>query len=111
MEQAQHISFHEAGLTGVHSSADGTICLLLEGVNVNGQMRNASVCLKGVRQIVRDGLLVESFVMEYEDGEVLTLEKQPDSLRLIIEWNDFEHHRQATRSYHILCESADVEVI
>jgi hypothetical protein len=110
MQKAQNISFHEAGITGVRSFPDGTLCVSLEGVYVDGEMRNASIRLKGVRQIVRDGSPAESFTMEYEDGEVLTLEKNSDSLRLIIEWNDFEHHRHTTRSYQILCDSTDIEL-
>lgn len=106
----QDTNFHEAGLTGIERPAPRTVCLLLEGVQVDGQLRDASVWLKDVRQIVRDGLPVADFVMEHDDAEVLTLEEVSDSVHLIVEWNDFENHRHATKSYHITCQSADVEV-
>ena len=89
---------------------DGSVCLLLEGVRVNDQMREASVCLKNVRQIVRDSLLVDTFTMEYGAGEVLARGTTLDSVRLIVEWNDFEHHQHATRAYSIVRESVHIEV-
>jgi hypothetical protein len=110
MESTQKFGFHEAGLTGIRRAADGTIYILLEGVHVDDQTPNASACLKGVRQIVRDGSVIDDFTMEYEDGEVLTLEYTPDSVRLIVEWNDFQNHHQTTRSYQIVCESVRIEL-
>jgi hypothetical protein len=110
-EHEEQISFHDAGLIGIHNSADGTICLRLEGIHVNSGTANACVTLKGVRQILRDGLPIESFVMEHKDAEILTLKKQHDSLDLIVEWNDFENHLQETRSYIVPCDSAEIELL
>ena len=80
----QNIGLHEAGVTDIRRDPDGTLFLLMEGVHVDDQLRNVSVRLNGVDQIMRDGLPVDDFAMECEDGEVLTLETGPDSIRLIV---------------------------
>jgi hypothetical protein len=110
MKSEQNIGFHEAGITGIHRDSDGTLVLLLEGVHVGDQLRNVSVRINGVRQITRDGLPADDFAMEYGDGEILTLDTDPDSIRLIVEWNDFANHRHVTSAYHIVSDSVLVEV-
>ena len=104
------IGFHESSLTEVRRIDDGTICLLFDDVRVNEQIRSASVFLKGVHQIIRDGLSVDDLTMEHSDGEVLTLDTALNSIHLIIEWNDFEKHQQITRSYKLGFEAICVEV-
>ena len=109
MEFTGNLSFHEATLVGVKNTGQ-TIGILLEGVHLGPEVRNASVWCTGVRQIIRDGVPVDSFNMESDDGEIIALERTRESLRLIVEWNDFEHHRRRTRSYVIVCDSASVEM-
>ena len=111
MKSAQNIGFHEAGIAGIHRGSDRTLFLLLEGVHVDDQIRNVSVRMNGVRQITRDGLHADDFAMEYEDGEVLTLDTGPHSIRLIVEWNDFANHRHVTSAYQITSDSVLVEVL
>ena len=110
MNLDRNISFHEAGVTGIRKDPDGTLSLLLEGAHVDDQLRNVSVRLNGVHQILRDGLPAEDFTMECEDGEVLTLETGPNSVRLIVEWNDFANDRHFTSAYHIASDAVLVEV-
>jgi hypothetical protein len=111
MGLAQKIWFHEADLIGVQQETDGTICLLLEGAHADDQIRNAAVRLGNVRQILLDGSPVDTIIMEQDDGEVLTLEKTTDFVRLIIEWMDYKHHQTTTRSYCITCDSMLVELM
>jgi hypothetical protein len=111
LELTQNIGFHEATLSGVRRDEDGSICLMFEGVHVDNQVRSAIICLTQVRQIIRDGSPVDDFTMECQDCEVLTLDRTPVSLHLIVEWNDFESHRHLTRSYHIACESVSANVL
>lgn len=64
-----------------------------------------------IQAVARDGILVDDLTPEYEDGEVLTLEHTPNSLYLIVEWNDFKKHLSVTRSYRISCGSLRVEIV
>jgi hypothetical protein len=79
---AQNVSFNEAELTGIRQGADGAVCLLLEGVQVDDHLRNAAVHFESVSGILRDGAPVDSIIMEHDDGEVLALEKTPEFVRL-----------------------------
>jgi len=111
MERPENVGFHEASIIEINQE-NQTIRMVLEGVHVhiNDQPRNASVCLNGVGQIICDELPISELVMEYPDGEVLTLDMNLRPVLLIVEWNDFEHHRQKTRCYRISCETADVHI-
>jgi hypothetical protein len=64
MGLGQSILFNESYLTGVRNEANGTICLFLEGVQVDDQVTNVVVHLDNVRQIVRDGSPVDAIAME-----------------------------------------------
>lgn len=104
------ISFHDAGVNGITEHGN-SICVSLESVSVGGQPRNATVCFEGVREITSDGQSVEALTMEFNDGEILTLESLGGTVHLIIEWTDFAGHRSITRSYRILCDETTVTVL
>jgi hypothetical protein len=84
--------------------------LLLEGVRAADVVSAASVQLNGIRSITRDGLRVDDLVFEYEDGEILTLERTPTGIHLIVEWTDFKNHKSVTRSYNVECDSVKIDV-
>jgi hypothetical protein len=89
MQSNQRISFHESSVVGFRRLA-GTVILELEGVHVDDNLRTASIRLMDIRAIARDGIPGDDLTPECEDGEVLTLEHTPNSLYLIVEWNDFK---------------------
>ena len=107
MNSDSYISFHEATMMGI-KRVDEEICFLLEDVYVENQHRSASVYLKGVSRILRDGSPVDDLTMECSDGEILTLKYRSGSAQLIIEWNDFKEHSHETRSYQIDCKAFEV---
>lgn len=109
MHSTQRISFHEASLVSWHYLGEA-LTLELEGVHVEDGMRNVSLRLEAVSTVLRDGIQVESFASEFEDGEVLTLEYTGTSLYLIVEWTDFSNHKSRTYSYRIACKSLSVEI-
>ena len=110
MEPSKKVGFHEASVIGIQS-ASGIISLTLEGVRTEGGIKNVAVYLKGVEQITCDGSPIDELQMEYPDGEVLTLDSDPEAAHLIVQWNDFENHLEKTRSYDIKCQSFEVEII
>ena len=81
----------------------------LEDVLFDGKKQRARVTLEGVRDLTRDGQLIDSVQMEAEDGEVLTLKLCPDRLHLIAEWNDFKSHTRQIRSYVCTCDTLRVD--
>lgn len=109
MHSIKGTSFHEATIVGVRRE-NATIAPDLEGVYVDGNKRNATVCLHGVHTITCDGLTVSDLVMEYQDGEILTLDYSPTSLHLIVDWTDFKNHHQKSRSYKISYDSAEIKI-
>jgi hypothetical protein len=106
----QIILLDESDLTGVQDESNGTICLLLEGVQVNDQVQNVAVHLDNVRQIIRDGSPVDAIAMEQDYGEVLALKNTPDFVLLLIDWMDYSVHKHVTRSYHIMCDPIRIEL-
>jgi hypothetical protein len=109
MHSTQRVSFHESSLVGWRHLG-GTLTLELEGAYVGGDIRNVSLRLEAVSTVLRDGVAVESFTSEFQDGEVLTLEYTETSLHVIVEWTDFKSHQSQTHSYRIACESISVEI-
>jgi hypothetical protein len=103
----QNVSFHEASVTRL-SSEQESVVLELEGVTTRERTTNASVTVHGVTEITVDGSPTNAVAMEYEDGEVLTLDVGPNNIRLIVEWNDFGHRRSCTRSYAIRGAHIDI---
>jgi hypothetical protein len=110
MNHENSIGFHEAGIVNI-STHGGTISLLLEGVHVSAEkVSGASVRLVNVSYILRDGVPSEEIAMEYQDGEVLTLDIRSDSVQLIVLWNDFKRHLERTISYRVQCERVEVQI-
>jgi hypothetical protein len=109
MHSTQRISFHESSLVSSRC-VNQTLSLELEEVKVEDDTRNVLLRLEGVNIVLRDGIRVESFTTECEDGEILTLEYTKTSLYLIIEWTDFKSHKNQTHSYRIGCDSVNVDI-
>lgn len=109
MQPTAEASFHESSITRFEASGE-SLSLDLEDVVFKGEKRSASVKLKNVRQLTRDGQPIDSAQMEAENGEVLTLTLWPNRLHLIVEWNDFEAHARHTRSYACVCEELVLDV-
>ena len=109
MHSTQRLSFHESSLVSWRHS-NGSLTLELKGVHVGRDIRNVSLRLEAVSNVLCDGLPLESFSSDFEDGEVLTLEYAETSLYVIVEWTDFRSHKSQTHSYRIACESIGVEI-
>jgi hypothetical protein len=103
------VSFHEASLTSVNRPSDATFTLQLQGVHIAEHVCGATIVLDGVRSIERDGVPVGGFVMEFEDGEILTGEAVSNGFRILVEWNDFATHRKVTANYHFVCDTVSLE--
>ena len=103
--EASLMNFHEASLMNVTRISGASISLGLDGVHVGQDVREATLILDGLRSIDRDGVPLPDFVMECDDGEVLTCEATPDGLRLQVEWNDFAAHRHFTTCYRFTCRN------
>ena len=71
---------------------------------------SVSIHLDHVRQILRDGSPIDGFGMEAPDCEVLTLNWTATSVRLIVEWYDFEHRLHTMRAYEITCGHVRIDL-
>ncbi|MGA2438577.1 MAG: hypothetical protein ABSF57_08710 [Acidobacteriaceae bacterium] len=109
MQSSQFFGFHESSIVGVHQ-VGGTITLELDDVQLGEEMRAVVIRLIGVKSITRDGIEVADLVMEYEDGEILTLEHTETTSHLIVEWNDFKQHLSKTHSYRMIFDSIEIEI-
>ena len=106
-----NLGFHEAGIVAI-SQDGGTIHLHLEGVHLNDHVvSDTSVAFVEVRSVTRNDISVEKVFMEYQDGEVLTLDIFETTADLLVLWNDFGHHRDETVAYHIECERVEVRAV
>jgi len=109
MQPAQTIGFHESTVVSVHRE-DKAIILELDEVHLGDEIRSATIRMKDVQSITRDGVEVEDLLAESDDGEVLTLQYADQSLHLIVEWPDFVKHQPQTRSYRIAFGSIEVDI-
>jgi hypothetical protein len=105
--EVSKISFHEASIVGV-TSGNESVCLSLEGIHVGDQTRKALICFNGLRQLIRDGAPVHQLGMEYPDGEVLTFAPSPESITLVVQWNDFPRKLERIVSYRVMCDSVEI---
>jgi len=103
------LDFHEASIVSV-TSENSDIVLELEGGHFGEKFCDAKLRLIGVKEILRDGIVVENFVAEFSDGEIVSLEHSETTIKLIIEWPDFVNHRRATNSYRIISAAILTEV-
>ena len=81
--QSQAITgFHEATLVGISHHGDA-FDLTLNDVLIGGRALPASVAIQGVRNVMRDGLPVETISMEKKDGEVLSFRQEGNQVLLV----------------------------
>jgi hypothetical protein len=95
------ISFHEASIAGILRK-ESTVKLDLEDVFIAGIQKAAEVEIEGVSAVLRDGLPIDDFHMETEDGEILTLRKEDGQFALAVQWNDFAAKSQHTVVYNLI---------
>src|SRR5271168_5061302 len=98
------ISFHDAGINAAVQTGN-SICLSLESVDVNGELKNVNIFIEGVTKIICEGKPLVAFRMEADEGEVLTLKSTPSLVELIMIWNVYKNHKNTTMYYKFICES------
>src|SRR5438132_8843782 len=100
--------FHESTITNFVQQ-NHIITIDLEDVNDSNCIKhNLSISCIGVRKVEIDDKISKSVCMEADDGEVLTLEINPGSLLLIIEWSNYTSKKPIVKSYEIICEHVQV---
>jgi hypothetical protein len=102
------VGSHEATILALRQKV-GAVEVELEGATYDGEPRSIILTFEGAADYTADDERVGGLFMEAEDGEVLTLDASDDGVRLLVEWNDFEAHKQFTRCYQFRANSVLVE--
>ena len=104
----QHLfGFHEATVQRFLRN-NNEVTLDLDDVHVNGVIKSIRIICNGVKKLDTDGKNIDVQLMPTNDGEILTLEIFDRSLKVIIEWNEFDKHTSSTNAYEIECESITI---
>jgi hypothetical protein len=88
-----------------------SILLRLEDVHIGEQVANIELLFNGIRKLEVDNKPTEFPLMAAEDGEILTLDLNDNTVELLIEWNDFTHRSRFVKSYLIECEEIFIKTV
>ena len=109
-ELYKNIEYHDSTLTNLITQGD-VVKLDLENVLVDGRQRKVSIILHRVQKMEIEDQEVAEVSMEGEDGVILTLDVNQDSMELIVEWHNYSPHRSIVKHCRIECTSSSVEVL
>jgi len=101
--------FHDSTLDSVHIAGGEITLNVVDARTQNDLPCSVYITLKQVALIKADGEVADTFVMEAEDAEILSLDIDGDGIAMILEWNNWEPRRQFVRSYVI--KAHDVRVV
>lgn len=101
------VSFHESTITSFFKEKH-VVHISLEGVTTRDGRAVADVTVVGVNEVLIDGERSDILQMDFDDGEVLTLDVGPAHIDLVVVWNDVASRDARTRCYRI--EGRDVAV-
>ena len=104
------ISFHESSVVSFCSVGD-EIRLELEEVLVSNNKTSVLLIMKSVREILVDHVQSKFVNMFFPDGEVLSLSRDGEELRLLVEWNHFEYKKSKTQFYQIACGDIELKMM
>jgi hypothetical protein len=101
------MSFDGATVRDIRSFDEG-IDIYIDDVRAGARQCSVKLELRDIKNITRDGIEVDLFQMEQQDGEVLVLMPTSTGAELIIEWNNFSLHVSKTMAYCVECRAATV---
>lgn len=108
MTALKQMNFHEATVVAFRRS-DSAVMLELEDVLVGGAKSNVALRISPVYSLsIDDEPHDGEELLEYDDGEVLSLEMSDECVVLNVEWNDFSSGASCTKSYKILAGGISV---
>ena len=102
--------FHDATLEGIQTGT-GQITLDVADARTQSDLPcSVRVALEHVTSIKADGEVADTFFMEAEDGEILSLDLRDDGIVMTLVWHDWKPRRQFTRQYEIKARNVRVVV-
>ena len=93
--------FHEATVTGLVIDDDNLLLQFDDVTVTDGSKIRVKLECRSISSLLRDNQPWHSIDDEILDGEVLTLDKDEHSIRMIIEWHDWPNRKTITHSYDV----------